>query len=1057
MAVRLEMKDTASLTTLRDAYCRKRGLNPVSVAFTISGGRFIDLEKDTLKSLGADRHSSILMEWKTPLAIIIRGATGASKNSVNGVYLSIGGSGEENDPNYPQTRNGKLVYYCIGDDSKCLWYTEKEWWLVGGTDKMKLSTDSGFAHAQKKLLDLAAPIEDSPAWKIYSGEDRKWVDASSMVVDYDDSVHLTAKLKRLWDHRKKNAEVTTILQTGLASILVYTTRALLSYVGTALLAGAEDVGTALLAGTKDVGTALLAGAEDVGTALLHVELRVVAQDQSEVHFRVKRTTSMLRLKEAYCKRQMMILERVLFFIDGKPVRDGDTPEKLELDDGAAIDMVNKGNATIAHIETTLLESLIAQKLSKVLQEQGFLMEQLEKEHGVTELLGNIRERLEEASTLDQKHDFEARNTLNLVHLMLQALLGQLSASRQSFQTWVVSPSSNCIVLLESFQNPVALGNLGDPDVKTLVLAGLADTFVTTPRQIAEHLGGWIVATHGCIVSTKLIAAEYYKTFPRIAKLIKPKRLEVFAGSFPELFEVAWITSSDQTVGTGAAVKLVSKKWIRNALLKHPKGQREAGVEQDSRVMSHSDFPPFASEPRSRPAAAAAAAAAASKHEDEDDVCPLCTDVMTVGAVGPCNHLVCHVCALRLRKFGKNNCGICRTPMPKITLSTDVNAKYSTRGEFPLKQYNVTCTTRAALQAAGNVLKLSCRVCNETGFRDERALKRHVKTKHALNYCELCLHNVDHFISTEQKLFSDGDLSAHEKSEHRHCGFCDTYFFSNDVLLEHLRHQHEQCTVCESEGKPFVYFANYAELEAHYSTDHFLCTDESCRDQSTNKLYRVFPTEFGLHAHQAEHHGLRSRHAVSNVSKKELRRVQSNADSVEYRTDATDGKAYTLGSFLGVYGGTEEQPPKQWVESRETGTGWSCTACTFINSPTSEACVTCNMITAGAKKAMNVRTASQRSSGGGAAATRASVRHGERSESIMIPEVCAGALIGVRGSVVNTIKESCGLKRISLHKESAEHDGELYREVTMHGSEKVRVLRIPFFSPPLQFFLFFVYC
>ena len=61
------MKESACLTDLRDAYCRKRGLNPSSVRFTFSS-KLIDLEKDTLKSLGVGFNSQIRMEWKCPLA-----------------------------------------------------------------------------------------------------------------------------------------------------------------------------------------------------------------------------------------------------------------------------------------------------------------------------------------------------------------------------------------------------------------------------------------------------------------------------------------------------------------------------------------------------------------------------------------------------------------------------------------------------------------------------------------------------------------------------------------------------------------------------------------------------------------------------------------------------------------------------------------------------------------------------------------------------------------------------------------------------------------------------
>ncbi|XP_032282695.1 small ubiquitin-related modifier 1-like isoform X2 [Phoca vitulina] len=45
--------------------------------------------------------------------------------------------------------------------------------------------------------------------------------------------------------------------------------------------------------------------EDVGgkAAGEYIKLKVVGQDNSEVHFRVKMTTYMKKLKESYCQRQ----------------------------------------------------------------------------------------------------------------------------------------------------------------------------------------------------------------------------------------------------------------------------------------------------------------------------------------------------------------------------------------------------------------------------------------------------------------------------------------------------------------------------------------------------------------------------------------------------------------------------------------------------------------------------------------------------------------------------------------------------------------------------------
>ena len=40
----------------------------------------------------------------------------------------------------------------------------------------------------------------------------------------------------------------------------------------------------------------------------HINLRVIGQNNSEVHFRIKKTTQMKKLKAAFCERQVIILK-----------------------------------------------------------------------------------------------------------------------------------------------------------------------------------------------------------------------------------------------------------------------------------------------------------------------------------------------------------------------------------------------------------------------------------------------------------------------------------------------------------------------------------------------------------------------------------------------------------------------------------------------------------------------------------------------------------------------------------------------------------------------------
>ncbi|KAL2918799.1 SUMO protein smt3 [Polyrhizophydium stewartii] len=74
-------------------------------------------------------------------------------------------------------------------------------------------------------------------------------------------------------------------------------------------------------------------------SLQHINIKVVAPDQSEVFFKIKRTTPLSKLMNAYCERQGKQRSSVRFMFDGARVEDHATPEQLEMEDGDAIDVM----------------------------------------------------------------------------------------------------------------------------------------------------------------------------------------------------------------------------------------------------------------------------------------------------------------------------------------------------------------------------------------------------------------------------------------------------------------------------------------------------------------------------------------------------------------------------------------------------------------------------------------------------------------------------------------------------------------------------------------------
>ncbi|KAI5454807.1 SUMO protein smt3 [Naganishia albida] len=65
---------------------------------------------------------------------------------------------------------------------------------------------------------------------------------------------------------------------------------------------------------------------------------VTSTDGNEVFFKIKRTTKLNKLKNAYAERVGKQVTSIRFFYDGRRVQDEDTPESLELEDGDAIEV-----------------------------------------------------------------------------------------------------------------------------------------------------------------------------------------------------------------------------------------------------------------------------------------------------------------------------------------------------------------------------------------------------------------------------------------------------------------------------------------------------------------------------------------------------------------------------------------------------------------------------------------------------------------------------------------------------------------------------------------------
>eukprot|EP00051_Salpingoeca_urceolata_P032136 m.14441 g.14441 ORF g.14441 m.14441 type:complete len:94 (+) comp4799_c0_seq1:1404-1685(+) len=73
----------------------------------------------------------------------------------------------------------------------------------------------------------------------------------------------------------------------------------------------------------------------------YINLKVLAQDNTEVHFKIKRSTPLKKLMDAYCSRQGLDKQNVRFMLDGQRINDTDTPETLDMEDNDAIDVMTQ--------------------------------------------------------------------------------------------------------------------------------------------------------------------------------------------------------------------------------------------------------------------------------------------------------------------------------------------------------------------------------------------------------------------------------------------------------------------------------------------------------------------------------------------------------------------------------------------------------------------------------------------------------------------------------------------------------------------------------------------
>jgi E3 ubiquitin-protein ligase ZNF598 len=255
---------------------------------------------------------------------------------------------------------------------------------------------------------------------------------------------------------------------------------------------------------------------------------------------------------------------------------------------------------------------------------------------------------------------------------------------------------------------------------------------------------------------------------------------------------------------------------------------------------------------------------------EGEVCFICANPIQHISLAPCNHITCHICALRLRALYKNkDCPHCRTAAPYVVFTDDATKRFEEYTDTDLTsrddQIGIRYTSEDIVGDTVLLLRYNCPhpSCDYAGM-GWPDLHRHVRGVHHKKMCDLCTRNKKVF-THEHELFTDKELENHMRhgddkpgavdqtgfKGHPLCGFCGSRFYDDDKLYEHCRDKHERCFLCDRrDSRHPHYYVDYNALEKHFRQDHFPCLDRECQE----KKFVVFESEMDLKAHQLSEHG-----------------------------------------------------------------------------------------------------------------------------------------------------------------------------------------------------------
>ncbi|PVU99814.1 hypothetical protein BB559_000391 [Furculomyces boomerangus] len=77
--------------------------------------------------------------------------------------------------------------------------------------------------------------------------------------------------------------------------------------------------------------------QEAKTETEHINLKVVGADNQDIFFKIKKSTRLEKLMQAYCERTGCTMSSVRFLFEGQRLAPNNTPTELEMEDGDSID------------------------------------------------------------------------------------------------------------------------------------------------------------------------------------------------------------------------------------------------------------------------------------------------------------------------------------------------------------------------------------------------------------------------------------------------------------------------------------------------------------------------------------------------------------------------------------------------------------------------------------------------------------------------------------------------------------------------------------------------